>query len=213
MAFLDMLVNRNQTPESEPTEPSEKECYICRRSEEEIQALTATMTGEIDMKIQLLYNKINVRKTEFTQYYQSMVDQLAGNQYLDLKIETIKTDIPNFSKKIPNVNEIIQKSQDDSETVQTVVSRLKVAIDQMAKNPDYDLSKDHPEVKNTYNEIQTLEEEKTLIANYLKLQSKELCTNNSGRDQIRVHLCGICSGLLEEASRGSYTTVEESSEN
>lgn len=209
MALLDMLVNRNQKPKSEPAEPSEKKCYICRRSEEEIQALTATMTGEIDMKIQLLHKKIDVRKNEFTEYYQSMVDQLAENQYLDLKIETIKTDIPNFSKKIPNVNEIIQNSKDDSETVQTVVNRLKVAIDQMAKNPDYDLSKDHPEVKNTYDEIQALKEEKALIANYLKLQSKELSINNSGRDQIRVHLCGICSGLLEEASKGSYTVSED----
>ncbi|MDD3621240.1 MAG: hypothetical protein PHQ81_02410 [Methanofollis sp.] len=213
MAFLDMLVNRNQTPESEPTKPSEKECYICRRSEEEIQALTATMTGEIDMKIQLLYNKINVRKSEFTEYYQSMVDQLAENQNLDFKVETIKTDIPNFSKKIPNVNEIIRKSKDDSETVQDVVDRLKVAIDQMAKDPDYDLSKDHPEVKNAYDEIQALKEEKELIASYLKLQSKELRMDNSGRDQIKVHLCGICSGLLEEASNGSYTISEESTKN
>ncbi|QSZ66140.1 hypothetical protein RJ40_00800 [Methanofollis aquaemaris] len=170
------------------------------------------MTKEVDLKIQLLHNKIGSKKAEVTEYYQSIVDQLAGNQYLDFKIETIKTDIPQFGKKIPNVNEIVQKSQNDSETILTVLNRLKVSIDQISTDPAYDISQDHPEIQKAYDEIRSLEEEKQLIADTLQLRSRAVHPGNAGTDQIKIHLCGICSGLFEEASRGSYAVSDDSPE-
>lgn len=195
MALLDMLKNRNQKAEPVPVESSKPECYICRRSEEDIAGLTAAMTEEVDVKIRLLHNKIESKKDEVVQYYQSMIDQLAGNEYLDFKIETIKTDVTQFGKKIPNVNEIIQKSRSDSETVSAVMDRLKESIDQISMDPAYDISQDHPEIQEACDGIRALEHEKQAIADALKIRSRVLHPDNGG--QITVHLCGICSGLLE----------------
>ncbi|QYZ78069.1 hypothetical protein E2N92_00800 [Methanofollis formosanus] len=212
MALIDMLKNRNQKIESNSVASSKNECYICRRSEEEIAALTATMTEEVDQKIQVLQARIRSKKAEVTEYYQSIIDQLEGNQYLDFKIETIKTDIPQFGTKIPNVNEIVQKSCSDSETVLNVVERLNESIHQIATDPAYDIGQDHPEIKEAYDEIRSLEEEKHLIADTLKLRSRAVHPGTGGPGQISIHLCGICSGLLEEAGRGSYAAADDPAE-
>lgn len=212
MALLDMLVHRNQKTESHSVASSKKECYICRRSEEEIIGLTASMTEEVDQKIQLLHTRIRSKKAEVTEYYQSIIDQLEGNQYLDFKIETIKTDIPQFSTKIPNVNEIVHKSRSDSETVLNVVERLNESIHQIATDPAYDIGLDYPEIRETDDEIRSLEEEKQVIADTLKLRSRAVHPGNAETDQITIHLCGICSGLLEEASRGSYAAADDPAE-
>lgn len=195
MALLDMLKNRNQKAEPVPVESSKPECYICRRSEEDIAGLTAAMTEEVDVKISLLRDKIGSKKDEVVQYYQSMIDHLAGNEYLDFKIETIKTDIPQFGKKIPNVNEIILKSRSDSETVQAVAERLRESIQQISTDPEYDISQDHPEIQEAYDEIRSLEEEREAIADALAIRTRVLHTAKGG--QVTVHLCGICSALLE----------------
>jgi len=208
MALLDMLKNRNPNPEPVPGESPHTECYICRRSEEEITALTTAMTEEVNMKILLLRNKIGSKKDEVVRYYQSMINRLAGNEYLDFKIETIKTDIPQFSRKIPNVNEILQKSHSDSETIAVVVDRLRDTIHQISMDPEYDISQDYPEIQEAYNEIRSLEEEKQVITDALKIRSRALHIGNGG--QVTVHLCGICSGLL---AGSSSAPSDESSRN
>lgn len=196
MALLSIF--KKQKAEPVPVEAPKLECYLCRRSEDDIAGLTAAMTDEIDAKILNLHQTIDAKKGEVVQYYQSMVDRLAGNEYLDFKIETIKTDIPQFGKKIPDVDEIIRKSWSDAETVAAVVERLKETIQQISTDPAYDISQDRPEIQEASDEIRSLEEEKEAIADALKIRSRVLHPGAGG--QVTVHLCGICSGLLEESS-------------
>lgn len=204
MALLSIFKNRNQNTEPVSVEPPKLECYVCRRSEDDIAGLTAAMTDEIDAKILNLHRAIDAKKGEVVQYYQSMVDRLAGNEYLDFKIGTIKTDIPQFGKKIPDVDEIIRKSCSDAETVAAVVERLKEMIQQISTDQAYDISQDRPEIQEAADEIRSLEEEKEAIADALKIRSRVLHPGAGG--QVTVHLCGICSGLLE----GSAAAQNES---
>lgn len=197
MALLSIF--KKQKAEPAPGEPPKLECYICRRSEDDIASLTATMTDEIDAKIGELHRDIDAKKGEVIQHYQTMVDRLAGNEYLDFKIGTIKTDIPQFGKKIPDVDEIIRKSSSDAETVAAVVERLKETIQQISTDQTYDISQDRPEIQEASDEIRSLEEEKEAIADALKIRSRMLHPGAGG--QVTVHLCGICSGLLEGSSK------------
>jgi hypothetical protein len=195
MALFDILKKRNQKPEPLPFESPKAECYICRRSEDEIATLTSALTDEIDAKIQTLHKDLDGKKGEVARHYQAVVDRLAGNDYLDFRIETIKTDIPQFGKKIPDVDEIVRKSRSDAETVAAVVERLKASIEEIVTDPDYDIAQDRPEVRETCAEIRALEEERDAIANALVIRARVLHTAKGG--QVTVHLCGICSGLLE----------------
>jgi chromosome segregation ATPase len=196
MALFDILKNRNQKAEPVPVPPPKEECYICRRSEDEIAVLTSALTDEIDAKIQTLRKDLDGKKDEVVRHYQAVVDRLAGNEYLDFKIETIKTDIPQFARKIPDVEEILGKSRSDEETVAAVVERLKASIRQIATDPAYDIAQDRPEVRETCAEIRSLEEERDAIADALAIGTRVLHTAKGG--QVTVHLCGICSALLEK---------------
>jgi predicted nucleic acid-binding Zn-ribbon protein len=195
MALFDILKNRNPKADPLPVESPKAECYICRRSEDEIAALTSALTDEIDAKIQTLQKDLDGKKGEVARHYQAVVDRLAGNDYLDFKIETIKTDIPQFARKIPDLDEIVRKSRSDAETVAAVVERLKALIQEISTDPAYDIAQDRPEVREVCAEIRSLEEERDAIADALAIRTRVLHTAKGG--QVTVHLCGICSGLLE----------------
>lgn len=195
MALFDILKNRNQKAEPVPVPPPKEECYICRRSEDEIAALTSALTDEIDAKILHLRKDLDGKKDEVVRHYRAVVESLAGNEYLDFKIETIRTDIPQFARKIPDLDEIVRKSRSDAETVAAVVERLKASMEEIATDPAYDIAQDRPEVGETCAEIRALEEERDAIADALAIRTKVLHTAKGG--QVTVHLCGICSGLLE----------------
>lgn len=174
-------------------EPESRTCPG-RVSETGVLHLSA-LTDEIDAKILNLHKDLDAKKVETIRDYQAVVDHLAGNDYLDFRIETIKTDVPQFGKKIPDLERVLQKSSSDSETVSAVVERLKETITTISADPEYDIALDHPEVGQVYDEIRSLEAEKEAISGALNLRSRVLRPGDGG--QVTVHLCGICSALLE----------------
>lgn len=195
------------------------ECYFCRRTEEDLKNLVSVINEDLDKKINSQKDMIRDRLKETETNYQSIIDQLCENEYRNLKIMTLKTDPAEFEKLIPNLQIIIDNSEYNDETVSMVVSRLKERLEEISC-PEFRGNDIFPEIKEAYDTIQSLEKKKQQISNSLGLRSKcvKLGHNTSvgaytrqvNKNEIKIQICGICSGIFEEASDAAYSVLDDS---
>lgn len=210
-----------ETYEKDPfvIEYPEHECYFCRRTKDDLLDLASLMEADIEKRISSQKDNIQGRLNKIKTKYQPIIDQLHENQYLNLKIETLKTDPAQFAELIPNLQKIIEYSQYDSDTVSIVVKDLKKMLEEIS-SPEFRGNNMFPEIKDAYDNIQWLEEKKQEISKSLVLHSKyvRIGHNPSNRfrftsgskNVVKVQICGICSGIFEEASEAAYSILDDS---
>lgn len=109
-----------------------KECYVCRRSQDDLKALQGLITQEFDMMIDDLENEF--------QEYEGNIEKILEDSYpaelLDFKVHTVESDIAKFKKMIPYVDDLLKFKTDlrdrkkgrerrEPETLADIRERLK----------------------------------------------------------------------------------------
>lgn len=107
----------------------ERVCYVCGRTEEDLKILFNGKKKEIGLRIKTYKNKIREYGGIWREYLLKMLKDTEESNYLELKVETIKTDPSKFGETIPRLDNLLRFNEDDKESLSEIRDRIEKAVE------------------------------------------------------------------------------------
>lgn len=103
-------------------------CYVCGRTEKDLAMLFNEPIKKFNSKIKTLENEIKKFCDEYKKELSDLIKDTEKCQYLDLKIGTIKTDLPKFKEALPRLDDLLVFGN-DTESLSEIMDGIKKAVE------------------------------------------------------------------------------------
>ena len=207
----------------------ERVCYVCGRTEEDLKILFNGKIKELDLRTKTLENEIKKYAGEDREYLFKMLKDTEESNYLELKVETIKTDPSKFGETIPRLDDLLRFKKNDKESLSEIRDRIGKSV---KNSDDFEI----------YEAVQLYEGRLFSWGNTINGMKKEIdklgfgkkecglkeCTidfkdlyggvfdyyetENEFYDKlcsggITVYICPICAAMFSRASQAAYDVI------
>ncbi len=188
--------------------PMNMACYICGRSNNDLETLISQQVVEMDGKLKHLNNDLTKLTDKYSKLVQEILLSIKDSNLHDIPFNTILKD-SSFRKKIPHFEAILShfELKDNWESLYQSRDKYSGKTLENICNLFNETIKNNPEIVKIKKSISELENKKGSLAG-LHLIKKQINISKSSTT-IEIPICPICSIMFDEASKAAWRIYDD----
>ncbi|MDD5474008.1 MAG: hypothetical protein PHU34_07650 [Candidatus Methanoperedens sp.] len=191
--------------------PMNMVCYICGRSNNDLETLINQQILEIDGKLRHLKGDLTKLSDKYSKYVQEILPSIKKNNLHDIPFNTILKD-DSFRKKIPHFDDILSHLADSGYASPWESNRISIKTPEDKTLEDIcnlfnETIKDNPKIVKIKKSISDLENKKAGLHD-IHLLKKQINISKSSME-IEIPICPVCSFMFDEASQAAWKVIDD----
>lgn len=192
--------------------PMNMVCYICGRSNNDLETLINQQILEIDGKLRHLKSDLTKLSDKYSKYVQEILSFIKKNNLHDIPFNTIRKD-DSFRQKIPHFYDILSHFKLEDNSYSSVWGTADSRDSYSGKtledicNLFNETIEDNPEIVKIKESISELENKKVGLHD-IHLLKKQINISKSSME-IEIPICPVCSIMFDEASQAAWKVMDD----
>lgn len=185
-----------------------KVCYICGRSNNDLETLISQQVVEMDGKLKHLNIDLAKLTDKYNKFVQEILLSIKGSDLHDIPFNTILKD-SSFRKKIPHFDAILSHFELKDNWESSYQSRDRYSgktLEDMCNLFNETIEK-NPKIVKIKKSISELDKKKGGLQS-IHLLKKQINISESSTD-IEISICPICSFMFDEASEAAWQIIDD----